>query len=276
MSPVFSFLQPQTALKSLIRQHQIIRFSFGARDPVPVKPYWPRPACAIAFYPRDREWISGLDRTLPWQKPRSAVIGQPTGLTWRQVGRDYLVYQIELQPGALSRLTGVPADALTDGHVDAEALMPAPFRSLVDSIEDTDIPHQMIALAEHYFLAALARASALTQTDRLAARLMANPQTSLDLLASSASVGGRQLRRLFQERTGTGPKLLARIARFDSVVRQHNADPATDWLELAITAGYSDYQHMARDFRDFTGKSPVGFARLEDDAPERAFGYRET
>lgn len=274
--PLFSFQAPNPLLRNLIREHQIIRFAFGPDSEVPVKPYWPRPACAIAFYPRDPEWISGMDGSPAWRKPRAAVIGQPTEMTWRQVGRDYLVYQIELQPGALLRLTGVPGLELQDQHVDAEALLPISFRELAARLTQTDRPTEMIALSEAWFLTQLDRCPGLSAIERLAGRLIANPGVGLDRLAAAAGLGVRQLRRQFQDRTGVGPKLLARIARFDRVVRQQNAIQGTDWLDLAVSAGYHDYQHLARDFRDFTGTTPARFSSLEQAAPERGFGFRET
>lgn len=276
MGPVFLFRPPGPGLASLIREHQIIRFVFGPDGPVPAKPYWPRPASAIAFYPRDREWVSGPNAGPAWLKPRAAVIGQPTGLTWRHVGRDWLVYQIELQPGALTRLTGMPASRLQDQQVDAEALLPAGFRELVSRISGAAGPDEMIQLAEAWFHDQRDLRPGPVAADRLAARLVSEPHPDLDRLARAAGVGPRQLRRLVQARAGVGPKLLTRIARFDRVVRQHNAGGAADWLDLAMTGGYHDYQHLARDFRDFTGTSPAGFARLEQSAPERGFGFRET
>lgn len=276
IGPLFSFQAPNPLLRNLIREHQIIRFAFGPDSEVPVKPYWPRPACAIAFYPRDREWISGMDGAPAWRKPRAAVIGQPTGMTWRQVGRDYLVYQIELQPGALLRLTGVPGLEQQDQHLDAEALLPTSFRELAARLTQIESPAEMIAHSEAWFLTQLDRCPGLSAMDRLAGRLIANPELGLDRLAAAAGVGARQLRRQFQDRTGVGPKLLARIARFDRLVRQRNADPSIDWLELAVSAGYHDYQHLARDFRDFTGTTPARFSSLEQAAPERGFGFKET
>jgi AraC-like DNA-binding protein len=276
MTPAFVFTPPHPALRGLIREHQIIRLRFEPGVVVPVKAYWPRPACALAFYPRDRERISGLDQGPSWEKPRSAIIGQPTTVTWRQVGHDYLVYQIELQPGALFRLTGVPVHRFQDEHIDAEAVMPKGFREVADAIEDATSPAHMIAIAESYFLSKIHKVQAEAPVDRLAQRVLANPDRDIDSLAARASLSPRQMRRLFQDRIGAGAKMMARIARFDRVIRLRNAQPETDWLELAILGGYADHQHMARDFRAFTGVSPTVFATLENNAPEREFGFKET
>jgi len=66
------------------------------------------------------------------------------------------------------------------------------------------------------------------------------------------------------------------VARFDYAMRLRNARPALDWLAVALHAGYHDYQHLVRDFRQFTGQTPTGFWLRERQAPERAFGQTET
>lgn len=264
-------------MRHLIARHQIIRLRFAPDQFVPPKPYWPRPAMALAFYPREPEHIMAVGETAFTRKPRAALIGQPTMLTSRQGGHDFSVYQIELRPGALYRLTGLPADRITNTCLDAEAVLPSGFRALVDAIEDTDDPDTMIALAEAWLLA-LPSASCYRQSsahDWAADQLLRGSCASLDTLAGATGTDIRQLRRLFTTRSGTSPRMFARIARFDRAVRLHNHHPADDWLSVAVDAGYYDHQHLARDFRDFTAMSPTQFALLEGRAPERTFGQYE-
>jgi hypothetical protein len=103
MARVFLFRAPSPALRDVIACHQIIRLRFSPDQPVPSKPYWPRPAIALAFYPRDAERVLGIGDGAASRKPRAALIGQPTILTQRQGGDDFGVYQIEFCPGALYR-----------------------------------------------------------------------------------------------------------------------------------------------------------------------------
>jgi AraC-like DNA-binding protein len=49
-----------------------------------------------------------------------------------------------------------------------------------------------------------------------------------------------------------------------------------DYLSIALELGYHDYQHMVRDFREFTSLTPNQFAQHESQAPERTFGLVET
>lgn len=267
---------PCPALRGWVRQHQFVRLQFAPGTPVPIKHYWPRPAAALAFYPREPEHIGcGLEAP-HLRKPRAVLIGQPTVVTQRLVGADSSVYQIEFEPGALYRLIGLPMPALTDRFVDAESLMPRGFSALVECIENEDCPATQQVAAESYLIR-LVQASRREAKpgDRVAALLLGAERWELDRLARQHGVTARHLRRQCEERLGVGPRLLARIARFDRLVRSAGQQPHASWLQRAMEAGYHDHQHMARDFRQFTLRTPAQFLRLESGAPERAFGLRE-
>ena len=275
-APVFHFAPPCAPLRGWVRQHQLIRLRFVSDTEVPVKPYWPRPAAALAFYLRDPEWLgAGLGPAVQ-KKTRAVLIGQPTQVTMRQGGRDFSVYQIEFEPGALYRLTGLPLDRLVDAWVDAEAVFPQPFSSLVDRLEDLGEPMSLIAAAEAWLLSRVAQARrAALPCDDVAAHLVNGSLASIDQLAYAHGIDTRQLRRQFVQRAGVSPKLLGRIARFDRLIRLANAAPREHWLNLALEAGLHDHQHLARDFRQFTLTTPSAFRAMEARAPERGFGFRE-
>ncbi|EGF91493.1 bacterial regulatory helix-turn-helix protein, AraC family protein [Asticcacaulis biprosthecium C19] len=276
MSVRFEFLPPSPALAHLIRQHQIIRLSFAASDCVPLKPYWPRPSSSLAFYSRDPEWIRHLGATQSRRKPRAVLIGQPTRTTLREGGRDFSVYQIEFQPGALYALTGLALSELTDGDIDAEAVFPPDFASLIREVEDTEDSGRRISASEAWLQRHdQRRQRPMAAADAIAVRLLQHPSMEIDRLARRHDIGARQLRRAFHERIGVSPKLFARIARFDTLVRLSNRHPAHDWLSLAIEAGYYDYHHLRRDFREFCDMAPNDFRTVEAASPERKFGFRE-
>lgn len=276
MTPVFHFVPPSPALRGWVRQHQVIRLRFAPGTPVPVKPYWPRPAAALAFYLRDPEQVNLAHGAPAQRKTRAALIGQPTVATLRQGGLDFSVYQIEFEPGALFRLTGLPLDQLTDTWVDAESVFPPSFRHLVDELTPLDDPARLIAAAERW-LAALVQSARqpLAAADLVAQLLLHSDGLGLDALARAHGLEVRQLRRQFAARTGVSPRLFGRVARFDRLVRLANLTPQARWLDLALDAGYHDHQHLARDFREFTQMSPSAFRQLELQAPERRFGFQE-
>ncbi|MBN8505387.1 MAG: AraC family transcriptional regulator [Burkholderiales bacterium] len=276
MQALLSYRPPSPALRGWVRQHQFVRLRFAAGSAVPVKAYWPRPAAALAFYPRDLERI-GIGLAAPEVlKPRAVLIGQPTVVTQRLLGLDSSVYQIEFEPGALHRLLGLNLDELTDRYVDAEAALPSGIRALADLIEEEDQPSAQMAAAERYLLG-LVQACRRRElaADRVAARLIEHPDSLLEPLARMNGLSLRQLQRQAPQSLGVGPRLLARIARFDRAVRTATSPTAGSLLQLAVDAGYHDHQHLARDFRQFTLSTPSAFLARERGAPEQHFGLRE-
>ena len=51
-----------------------------------------------------------------------------------------------------------------------------------------------------------------------------------------------------------------------------NIYPERDWLQIAVDCGYYDYQHLAKDYKDFTGLTPVELHILESKSPENVLG----
>jgi transcriptional regulator GlxA family with amidase domain len=45
-----------------------------------------------------------------------------------------------------------------------------------------------------------------------------------------------------------------------------------DWLSIAIETGYFDYQHLAKDFKRFSGGTPVSMIDSYESSPERWLG----
>ena len=62
----------------------------------------------------------------------------------------------------------------------------------------------------------------------------------------------------FTHELGVSPKVFARLLRFGRVVRAvRAADSAVDLADLAVTSGYYDQSHLARDVREFAGVTPA-------------------
>ncbi len=80
---------------------------------------------------------------------------------------------------------------------------------------------------------------------------------NLEALAESLAVSSRTLQRVFAKQVGISPKLLARIVRFQRVLRAWRANPRT-FAHVAAESGYFDQSHLVRDFHEFAGAPPAG------------------
>lgn len=67
----------------------------------------------------------------------------------------------------------------------------------------------------------------------------------------------RQLRRLFDRHIGVSPKSLARIVRFQSVLRSMMKLPQKEWGQGCLDFGYYDQAHFIHEFKAFSGLTPT-------------------
>jgi AraC-like DNA-binding protein len=279
MVAIYDYRLPSPALREYVRLLQIIGCEFPASMTVlPYKSYWPRAENCLSFFPKDPEKIEyGSDGKL-LKSPRSRLYGQHSIATNRHVGRDFMVFQVVFQPGALFRLTGIPSNELTNTFIDAESVFSNELRLVNERLSYADHYTEMIGIVENFLMYLVRKVKkAERPIDKVSRFILQQPTVaSLDRLADQACLSQRQFYRQFVEREGVSPKLYARIARFENAMKIKNARPDKDWLSVALELGYYDYQHLVRDFKEFTHLTPNAFLLQDSQSPERTFGVVET
>lgn len=280
---VFDYRLPSPVLREYVRQYQIIGFSFRQDVVIPVKPYWPRPENCLGFYARGGDIVERPNGIAEKLTTRSVIVGQHSYLINRRPPNNFVYFQIVFQPGAFFRLTGIPSHELTNSLIDAETIFSPEIRLVNERLSSTENHLEMVEIVEGFLMHLVRKRrvnysrNTLLPIDKVSQILLQTPtQFSLDWLANQACLSTKQFYNLFQQRMGISPKLYARIARFDQTVKLKNANPTKDWLSIALEYGYYDYQHLVRDYKEFTRLTPTEFSQKESHAPERAFGNAET
>ena len=277
---IFDYRLPAPPLRQHVRLLQIVGCQFPASmTELPVKAYWPRAENTLSFYPHDREQQQFGASGEKVIKPASTLNGQYAMVTNRYVGHNFMVVQVQFQPGALYRLTGIPANEFTNKFYDGEDVFGNSIRQVTEQLRNAGHYLEMIEIVEHFLMQLVARVRypSMRPIDHVGRMLLECPEPgSLDRLADSACLSQRQFYRMFVEREGVSPKMYARIARFENAMKLRNKYPKLDWLSIALRLGYHDYQHMVRDFKEFTGMTPNAFLLHDNRAPERTFGVVES
>lgn len=116
---LFEFL-PSEFLTNYVRTYRLVHFQFTNSQQSFCKPYPPRPEHCLTFYPRDCENVKYADSGKKAGNLNAVLFGQQTEVSYRHVGKDFLLFQIVFKPGALYRLTGVPSHEITNSYLDAE------------------------------------------------------------------------------------------------------------------------------------------------------------
>ena len=131
----------------------------------------------------------------------------------------------------------------------------------------------MISIAEKYFLKKILRLSDNSQpVDSVAKIILQIPQAfNLERTAREACLSVRQFEKRFEQLVGITPKYFARISRFYEAFILKESKPALDWLSVAVQTGYNDYQHLVKDFKEFSGATPNVFMQQSLNNPSNAF-----
>jgi AraC-like DNA-binding protein len=198
------------------------------------------------------------------------VGGARAGYYVREAGVPGRSAGAQLLPGAAWPLFGVPASALAQAHTPLDLLWGAAAQATLDQLD---------AAGD-----ALARLDCLERL--LAGRLLgaAGPQplviAGVHCLRAGGSVGDaveqsgashRHFIAVFRAGTGLAPKAYARLLRLQQVLLGLSGRTAPSMALLAHETGYADQAHFQRDFREFTGMTPLAWRRA---APEHSHHVR--
>ncbi|MES2064392.1 MAG: helix-turn-helix domain-containing protein [Bacteroidota bacterium] len=265
-------IKPSTVLASFVRFYRIIDFEFPHNNPIPPKAYTPRPEQCLQFFPTPTIIkYANSDKSI---RPKNAlIIGQQTITNSRTVFKKFLSLQIVFQPGALYRLLGISLSGLTNQLTDAADVFGDIIEQVNDQLYHAKSHQEMIAIAERFLMKKVGKARNNAQPIDVMAQQMLDPRYPLDWYISNAFLCHRQFDRKFIDRMGISPKEYLRIVRFDQAYRMKNCYPEMSWFNIAIACGYSDYQHLSKDYKTFTGHTPPSFFAME--SPERLLGTEE-
>lgn len=270
-------IRPSPFLAEYIRLYRIVDFTFPGNFIIPPKLYSPRPEHCLQFYPKDTETVVYPDYKNAISNKKATVTGQHVVVNNRRVGKDFLCFQIVFQPGAFYRITGIVMQELTNVYMDAEDIFGCRLRYINEQLAGALSYGEMIKIAERFLSELIKRVTKEKHSVDKASKLMLlqNEHFNLDRFINDSFICHRQFDRKFKERVGIPPKQFLQIIRFDKAFRLKNKNPHLDWLSVALRCGYYDYQHLAKDYKQFTGYTPPQFFTIDNQAPERCFGDAE-
>lgn len=275
---VLSEFQPSPRLAEYVRVYRIVQFLFEHPENIPFKSYPPRPEHCLSFYPRDTEKVQYADSGKWHTNLKSVLFGQQQEVTNRYVGKDFLVFQVVFRPGALYRLTGIPSHEITNQSLDAETVFPSYIKEVNEQLFHSPDFKTMIQVVENFLTQVGAKQQKEShRLDQVSNQVLTMKDgVSVDWMAKESYLSNRQLERKFLDRMGVSPKYFSRLVRFENAFRMKNQFPQKDWLTIAIHCGYHDYQHLVKEYLEFTGKTPTAFHQLDSEGPERQFGVADT
>lgn len=268
---IFSRIAPSAGLRGFVRDYLIAHFIFDPKRPIPRRRYAPEPEQGITFFVRGRPALVSARTGAIQVAPPATIFGQQVKRCDVRLAPEFLMVRVHFQPGALFRVLNVPLSELGDDYFDAELVLGRAVREVSEQLGAAGSHAEMIERTEAYLRRLTGQTThGVLPVDLAAARLTQAPlRASRDWLARESRLSPRQFTRKFTERIGVGPKVYTRLLRFHYARRFKLAHPDVAWPTVAIEFGYTDYQHLVRDFRQFTDARPNEWLRDERGSPER-------
>ena len=173
------------------------------------------------------------------------------------------------QPHALRAFLNLPVSLLHNQEVSGYDLENKHLKRLAAQIADCGDAPSCIRVTERWLLSQIAdgltskTAHNIQRISAAVKQLLAMPATPVTALASTACLSKKQFERLFNELVGANPKEYARIVRFQKSLEllQHCPQDANQ-AQLACQCGYADQSHFIREFRQFSGHTPLSLRKV--------------
>lgn len=193
-----------------------------------------------------------------WERqPRSFVVGQLTRFLLLQPQGRVEIMGVRFKPGGAYRFLPFPLESLTDNNIPTAEVWGREGAELEDAVLEVSSDPRRQQLVEEFLLRRLQRTAPRRRLEATIAEIMrSRGQTRVHKMAEQIGLSSRQLEREFRSGVGLSPKALARIVRFQNLLRLVGEGPLREWAYLAVEGGYADQPHMVREFREFAGQSP--------------------
>src|SRR5262245_55702586 len=175
------------------------------------------------------------------------------------------VVGVHFKPGGAFRFLGVPANELTDIHVDLEALWRR--SDLREQLGAAANPARRFRVLEEALVARLENTSEEHRAVRAALDILALDagEARTRDLAAHLGLSQRHFIKVFSNQVGITPKQFGRVQRFQRAVDLTRSGSTPDWADIAAACGYFDQSHLIHDFQTFSGLSPTEFHRQRNE-----------
>lgn len=197
-----------------------------------------------------------------------AIVGGARSASYvRDISRPSASVGAQLLPGASELLFGVPADELAERHTSLDELWGGSSAAETRGrLFEPASPEQRLDLFESLLAARLPRLHGLHPAVAHALEQFTN-RDDVSEVVRQTGYSHRRFIELFRRAVGLTPKLYCRVHRFQRVVESIAARSSESWVDLALSAGYSDQPHFTRQFREFAGVTPSEYDELSPLSP---------
>ena len=177
-------------------------------------------------------------------------------------------------PHVLHSIFRLSAKEITDDCLDLSLLPPVPRINLTEQLWNTVTPEKQTQILFDYMQQVITRNRSTVDTGMAYAATQlwqSGRQLPLKKLQQTLNLSERTFQRKFEQSIGIPPRQFAKIAQFQSALGQLRSGNFFKLSDVAYNNGYADQSHFIRDFKKFTGLSPLAFQKHPGNAPHPDF-----
>jgi AraC-like DNA-binding protein len=195
-----------------------------------------------------RAFVAGLDDTY------SLVDSESSGAA----------IQVDFTPIGARQLLQLPMHLVSKRTTELTDLLGSQADLLVEQLAQAPDWHSRFVTLDNFLLSRIRRSERSPREIEWAWRQLDLSRGSIRVqkISEQLSWTRKRLVKAFRDEIGIPPKVLARVLRFRRALAEFNAKTIVDFSQLAVECGYSDQAHMIRDFKDFSGLTPVELVRV--------------
>lgn len=269
---IYKIIQPAIHLQHFIKNYDLVYVMLDKKHSSAVKPFPSTTQHSLVFYLRGS--ITALNPLTKTAEKFStiAINGAQVSNFNFYLPQEFLMLSVNFQPGALSKFLRLPLVEFLDERIDAASILNPEIQQVFEQMVNAPINEELIQIIETYLWKRIQGLKNNFQPIDEVSRMMFNKPSSYSIktLAGYACLSLSQFERRFIQQEGISPKLFNRINRFNNAFLLKNLYPQLDWLSIAVRTGYNDYQHLAKDFKQFSGTTPNSLLKAEANAPTSA------
>ncbi|MEY8687739.1 DUF6597 domain-containing transcriptional factor [Bacteroides sp. AN502(2024)] len=258
----FKFYKPCTFLQPYIRYYWV----FKSNRPLNTFTF-PIGCPQIIFHKQAPLYIPELNAT----QDTLTVSGQVNFSSHLYADGNIEMIVVVFHPHAMSTFLNVPTSLFYNQEVSGYSLGDKSLNELAARIFDCQDYTLCIHHIEKWLLSRIADSlsTAAYRIERIGAavrQIYITPQIPVTELSSIACLSKKQFERLFHSFVGINPKEYACIVRFQKALAQmqHQAGEEINLAQIAYTSGYADQSHFIREFKKFSGYTPMSLLKVSN------------
>ena len=166
---------------------------------------------------------------------------------------------VRFTPRGIYVFTGIPACEFVDQNIQPDQLFGSSIKELEDRLFQVDNTEDRLLILNHYFLARLKESQhnidhhfecVLDDLD------LGKGMARINSLADKFSISIKTIERKCKQYIGVSPKMYSRLVRLYHVLQMSHQNQKRSFTDLAFMYGFSDYMHLSKEVKQFTGLSP--------------------